>query len=227
MKRIQNARERSRLGQLLVAKGIISEDQLRKAIEQQQQSGQRLGEILTEWNLATRRQINNVLLKQRSVRTSAALITALMGPLQAFAAVPAPLPQFAGAASSQRSSGMQALSEEELGDVSGQGITQDSIRALVSNAKDGSIKDLAKLMNPLLMMFESEMSIKNVAYDADSAMSVINPDGSITLHLSTTIGELKFSHIRVRGTSIDGPSFGTLTISNLDLRGTTITITPR
>ncbi|MEN9456293.1 MAG: hypothetical protein RL210_1812, partial [Pseudomonadota bacterium] len=123
MDRIQRSHERSRLGRLLLEKGIISEEQLSKAIEQQKITGQKLGEVLTGWNLATQRQINGLLRRQRNLRMAAAVATALLGPLQAFAASPAPVTQVSStqSAANQRGEGLQALSEEEMGDVSAQG----------------------------------------------------------------------------------------------------------
>lgn len=235
--RLQQVRQRSRLGELLVSKGVISEAQLREAIARQQGTGQRLGEILTELNLATQRQINSVLRKQKQLRLAAALVGALLGPVTAFAA-PAPLAgsttasarQLPGTGSSSGGGGgggLQALDEDELRGVSAQGgITQEGLMAMVKDSKDGSVKNLLKLMNPLLMAFEADTTMKNVVYDADGAKSVINPDGTITLSLPSTIGEIAFNNIRVRGSDPSGPSFGSITLSDIDLRGTTVTIGP-
>ena len=137
MDRIQRTHERSRLGRLLIEKGIISEAQLNKAIEQQRQSGQKLGEILTEWNLATKRQINGVLRRQRNLRMATAVATALLGPIQAFAAAPAPVTQTTASQPAARSGGLQAMSEDELGDVTAQGITQDRLTDLAKHSADG------------------------------------------------------------------------------------------
>lgn len=229
MDRIQRTQERSRLGRLLIEKGIISEAQLSKAIAQQQQSGQKLGEILTEWNFATKRQINGVLRRQRNLRMAAAVATALLGPIQAFAAAPAPLTQVSSQSTS-RPSGLQALSEDEMGDVAAQGITEDRLLSLAQHSKDGDgvevIKDLAKLMNPLLEMLESESSMKGVVYDADNARAVVNKDGSVTLRMPSSIGELSFRNIRVKGDT-EGYSLGSIVIRGIDLRGSSITIAGR
>lgn len=229
MDRIQRTQERSRLGRLLIEKGIISEAQLSKAIAQQQQSGQKLGEILTEWNFATKRQINGVLRRQRNLRMAAAVATALLGPIQAFAAAPAPLTQVS-TQSTSRPSGLQALSEDEMGDVAAQGITEDRLLSLAQHSKDGDgvevIKDLAKLMNPLLEMLESESSMKGVVYDADNARAVVNKDGSVTLRMPSSIGELSFRNIRVKGDT-EGYSLGSIVIRGIDLRGSSITIAGR
>ncbi|MDC8787235.1 hypothetical protein [Roseateles koreensis] len=234
MSSIHTVRERSRLGQLLVEKGVISKAQLNQAIDRQKDSGKRLGEILTELNLATQRQINGVLRRQKHLRLAAAVVTSLLGPMQAFAsaAAPVPLTQIsAGNTPSNRNSssnsagGLQPLSDDEMGSVSAQGITHDSLLALAKNSKDGSsLQELVLLMNPVLQMFESDTSMKNVVYDPENAKTKINKDGSVTLSLPSTIGELNFNNIRVKGDT-SGPTFGSIQLSNIDLRGTTITLT--
>lgn len=225
--RLHQARQRSRLGQLLVRKGVISEAQLNEAIARQQHSGQRLGEILTELNLATQRQINSVLRTQKQLRMAAALVTALLGPVTAIASPAAVAGSPTVSARQQGAGGMRALDEAEMSDaVARGGITQEGLMALVRDSKEGSVQDLIKLMNPLLLAFEADTTIKNVVYDADSAKSVLNPDGTITLRLPSSIGEISFNHIRVRGSDPNGPSFGSITLSDIDLRGTSITIGP-
>lgn len=232
MATIQTVRDRSRLGQLLVEKGIISDAQLSQAIAQQQQSGQRLGEILTEWNLASQRQINSVLRKQKKLRLLAAVVTTLMGPLQAFAAAPAAPTEIsrsedqASASNPRLARGLQPLNDDEMGVVSARGIDHNSLLALAKNSKDETLKDLVKLLNPVLQMFDADTSMKNVVYDAENAKTRINKDGSVTLSLPSTIGELNINNIRVHGDT-NGASFGSIQFSNIDLRGTTITISTR
>ena len=228
MDRIQRTQDRSRLGRLLIEKGIISEAQLDRAIAQQRQSGQKLGEILTEWNIATQRQINGVLRRQRHMRVAAAVATALLGPIQAFAAAPAPVSQISATQSASRTSGgLQARSEDEMGDISAQGITQDALMDIARHSKDGDglevVKDLAKLMNPVLQMLESESTMKDVVYDPENARAVVNKDGSVTLRLPSSIGELSFRNIRVQGDT-SGGSLGSIVIRGIDLRGSSITV---
>jgi hypothetical protein len=54
---------------------------------------------------------------------------------------------------------------------------------------------------------------------------VLGKDGSVTLRLPSTIGEISFHNIRVGGSL--GPSFGDIDIHDIDLRGTTISVRPR
>ena len=73
------------LGQLLINKNLISEKQLSEAIECQKQTGQRLGDIFTEWNIISQRQIHHILRTQRNLRLTASIITSLLAPIQAYA----------------------------------------------------------------------------------------------------------------------------------------------
>lgn len=228
MDRIQRSHERSRLGRLLLEKGIISEEQLNQAIEQQKITGQKLGEVLTGWNLATQRQITGLLRRQRNLRMATAVATALLGPLQAFAASPVPVTQVTSTQSSARSEGLKELSEDEMGDVSAQGsLSQDQLLNLAQHSKDGDglevIKDVAKLLNPVLQMLDSETSMKDVVYDPENAKAVVNKDGSVTLRLPSSIGELSFRNIRVAGDT-QGYSLGSIVIKGIDLRGSSVTV---
>lgn len=245
----QNHR-RSLFGQLLIDKKLISEAQLAKAIEHQHRTGQRLGDVFAEWNLISQHQIDKLLRKQRSLRLAASMATALLAPLQAYASVAAaPMAPVTSQSSSaaEKQAGMRMLTEKELSETAGQGIsdealgdwlklnqqfsynlvTQDTMGHqldLLQKPNSGLkvLGDLGKLMNPVLMMLDAKMSIKDVVYDADSAATVVNEDGSITLSLPSSIGEINFENIRVRGSS--GPSFGSIAIRGIDLRGTVVTV---
>ena len=123
---------------------------------------------------------------------------------------------------------MQALSEEEMGDVSAQGsLSHDQLLNLAQHSKDGDglevIKDVAKLLNPVLQMLESETSMKDVVYDPDNARAVVNKDGSVTLRLPSSIGELSFRNIRVAGDT-QGYSLGSIVLRGIDLRGSSVTV---
>src|SRR3954471_14679814 len=90
---LKQSHQKSLLGQLLVQQKLISEEQLAAAIAHQRQTGQRLGDILAEWNLLAQHHVQDALRKQRSLRMATTLATMLLGPLEAFAAAPAPVPQ--------------------------------------------------------------------------------------------------------------------------------------
>lgn len=243
---LSNNQTRSMLGQLLVRQRLISEEQLQRAIEQQRTTGQRLGDIFAEWNIITQQHVQDALRKQRNLRLAAAIATSLLAPMEAYAveALPAlaittpvvlskeqsglqineaSLP--AAAAEGTPHSGLQALTEDELSDTSAQGLNDELVAAVKQHAKGSGLEivgDMAKLLNPVLGFLESDTSMKNVVYDPSKAAATINKDGSMTLSLPTSIGELNFNNIRVRGS--DGPSFGSIQIKGIDLTGTTITV---
>lgn len=54
-----------RIGKVLTQKGLISEHQLKQALQIQKQSGQKLGEILVQQKLISRLQLKQVLFEQR------------------------------------------------------------------------------------------------------------------------------------------------------------------
>ena len=78
----QNTRK-TLLGQLLIGENLISESQLARAIEQQRKTGQRLGDVIAEWDLLSKKQMASVLRKQRNLRFIASIVTALLGPIPA------------------------------------------------------------------------------------------------------------------------------------------------
>ncbi|HAT33452.1 MAG TPA: hypothetical protein DCW29_22170 [Janthinobacterium sp.] len=223
---LKQNQSKSLLGQLLVQKKLISEEQLAKAMESQRATGQRLGDILAEWNLITQQHVQDALRKQRHLRMAAALATALLAPLESYAVEALPTiaistPVLLG----RNESGLQMLTEDELGGTSAQGLNDDLLHQLHQQGKGGGLEvvgDLAKLLNPVLGFLESDVSMKDVVYDPAKAAAAINKDGSLSLRLPSSIGEINFQNIRVQGT--EGPSFGSISIKGIDLTGTTITL---
>ncbi|NRR33250.1 hypothetical protein HSX11_24045 [Oxalobacteraceae bacterium] len=235
---LSNHHNKSMFGQLLVRKKLISQEQLDRAIEQQRKTGQRLGDIFAEWNIITHEHVNDVLRTQRNVRMAAAIATSLIAPLEAYAAqalpalaVTAPLilPREGsqdGPAKPATLGSLQALSEEELSDTAAQGLNDELVHHVKQQIKQNSMEvvgDLVKVVNPVLGFLESDVSMKNVVYDPSKAVATINKDGSMTLSLPSSIGEINFNNIRVKG-SEGGPYFGSITMRGIDLTGTTITV---
>lgn len=216
-------------GQLLVKHKLVTEEQLHSAIEQQRQTGQRLGEIFAEWNLVTHQHVQDILRKQRRVRMAAALLGAIFAPLEAYAAealATAPAAISAPAAILPRQGALAPLAEGELDAVSAQGLDEDLVRQVRDQLKHNGVEvvgDLAKLVNPVLGVLDSDVSVNNVVYAPSRAATTIHPDGSISLNLPTTIGEINFNNIRVHGAT-GGPSFGSISIRGIDLTGTVITL---
>jgi hypothetical protein len=209
------------LGQLLVKQRLISEEQLTRAIEHQRTTGQRLGDIFAEWNLVTQQHVQDALRRQRHLRMAAAVVAALLAPLETYAATA--LPVFAANAPM-----MRQLSDEELGAVSAQGLNDELVQHVRQQINSNGLEvigDLTKALHPVLSFLESDTSMRNVVYDPAKAAASVGKDGTLTLNLPTSIGEISFQNIRVRGS--DGASFGNITIKGIDLSGTVITLALR
>lgn len=230
---LTNNQNKSMLGQLLVKQKLITEEQLAAAIELQRTTGQRLGDIFAELNLITQQHIEEALRKQRRLRMAAAIATSLLAPMETYAAqalpslavgTPVVLSKDQRGLQIKERAGLQALSEEELGETSAQGLSDELVHAVKSAKGNGLevVGDMAKLLNPVLGFLEADTSMKNVVYDPSKASATINKDGSLTLSLPSSIGELNFNNIRVRGT--EGSSFGSISIKGIDLTGTSITL---
>jgi hypothetical protein len=200
--------------------------------------------------LITEAQVRGAIRRQRNLRMAAALATALLGPLQAYAAVTAaPAAAVSTRALGERS--LRELSDEELGEIMAQGRNDDALRDqarqleqrlaalsgmagtnaaqnLTHALPDGGVRvlgELAQVFNPLTMFLTADTTVSGVTYDAEHSHAVINKDGSITLRMPSTIGEISFRNIRVGSGA--GPSFGSVEIRDIDLRGTTISVKPR
>lgn len=230
---LSNTQNKSMLGQLLVKQKLITEEQLAQAIETQRKTGQRLGDIFSELNLITQQHIEEALRKQRRLRMAAAIATSLLAPLEGYAAqalpslaigTPVMLSKDQRGLQINERAGLQAMSEEELGETSAQGLSDQLVNA-VKDAKHNGLEvigDMAKIVNPVLGFLEADTSMKNVVYDPSKATATINKDGSLTLAMPSSIGEINFDNIRVKGS--EGPSFGSIAIRGIDLTGTTITV---
>ena len=218
---------KSRLGQLLIDKGLISSAQLDSAIKLQLTGNKRLGEILVEQGLVSERQINKALKKQTNLRLTAALIAALISPFQSSYAYTQQEPsnivsvQDAPGIVSQQQlpRGMQALNDSEMSNVSAQGL-DDVLQSIFTQASSGdgvgTVAQLAKLILPAINSLEAETSMHGVTYDTSKLTSIINADGSINVRLPSSIGELRFDNIRVAGAN-PGQSFGSLPLHDIDL----------
>ncbi|MFZ6045114.1 hypothetical protein ACFW0H_03190 [Pseudomonas sp. CR3202] len=194
----------SRLGQILISKGLITPRQLDAAIEMQLTNKMRLGEVLIAQGLLTQKQLTKALKKQNNLRLAATLVAALMSAFQM------------ASADIQR---LQPLTDVEMSNVSAQGL-DEVLQGLFLQAENGegpgALKQLAKLVMPVLDRLDAETSMTDVVYATERMASVVNPDGSVNLHLPSSIGELRFENIRVAGAP-QGQSFGSLTLNNIDL----------
>lgn len=75
----------SRLGQILLDRGYITEDQLGEAVRVQAQTGQKLGEILMQKRQVSRWQLRRSLSSQTRLRAASSLAVVLISPIQELA----------------------------------------------------------------------------------------------------------------------------------------------
>lgn len=221
--------QHSRLGQILINKGLIDRTQLDAAIAQQLTSRKRLGEILIEQGLLTERQLNKALKKQSNLRIAATLVAALLSPFQMASADIQRLQPPGSISRQETPRGLQPLSDLELSEVSAQGLDA-VLQGLFLQAESGdglgTVSQLAKLVMPMLNSLEAETSLRDVQYDTSKMTSIINPDGSVDVRLPSSIGELRFDNIRVAGAP-QGQSFGNLSLQDIDLSQASLKISLR
>ncbi len=118
------ALEKSRLGELLFKKGLVSREQLDRALQSQRESGKKLGEVLLEWGWISERQLHRALTRQKSYRYAVAFAAAVTAPVTPFltaAAATVDEPASAAMVVNSQRGGMRALDDESLSEVSGQG----------------------------------------------------------------------------------------------------------
>jgi hypothetical protein len=219
----------SRLGQILINKGLITSAQLDAAIKVQLVSHKRLGEVLIEQGLLTQKQLSKALKKQSKLRLAATLVAALMSPFQMASADIQRLQPPSSISRQETPQGMQTLSDTEMSAVSAQGL-DDALQGLLLRAESGdglgTVKQLAKLVMPVLDNLDAETSLRDVQYDTSQLRSTLNNDGSFNVNLPSSIGELRFDNIRVKDAPA-GQSFGSLSLHNIDLSQASLKISLR
>lgn len=218
---------KSRLGALLIKKGLITQAQLDNALKYQLTSGLRLGEALIEQGILSERQLQKALKKQSRHRLWATLVAMLLGPMSfgAFANQSTPSEEQAPSSSQMTQyQGLKALDDLELANIDGQGFrsAQDALKALVNQAqgKDeadqnqlGVLDELAYLLNPIASVLDADISVKGVKQNT-SKHTQLNADGSIELALPSEIEEIAFRNLRVKGDQ-SGSTFGDVIVSNI------------
>jgi len=195
-------------GQLLVQNHLVTEDQLALAIAQQRNTGQRLGDILTDWHLLTQQNVQEMLRKQRHLRMAAAFIGALLAPLEFYATEASAAPATVAA---------QPVDDAKLHSVTGNGLHGDMAREVRQQLHQNGVEvvgDLATLLDPVLGIVESDFTPDMAPVTPGRASAMSNPDGTISLSLPFTAGELSVRNVRVQG--------GSVTTQAIDLR-TTVT----
>ncbi|GBL54157.1 bacteriophage N4 adsorption protein B [Pseudomonas citronellolis] len=219
--------QNSRLGQILVNKGLISAAQLDQAIQLQLRNGLRLGETLIAQGWASERQVKRALKKQNNLRLAATLVAALLGPFQlASADIQRQAPAIS---QSHQQRGLKPLSDSEMSDINAQGF-DETLQSLFVSAEAGdgvgTMKQLARLVLPVVDSLQAETSMKDVVYDTEHMASSLNPDGSISLRLPSSIGEMRFDNIRVAGAP-QSQSMGSLSLQDIDLSQASLHVSMR
>lgn len=222
-----SAHQNSRLGQLLLARKLITPVQLEAAIHAQRGSGLRLGEQLIAQGLLSEAQLKKALRKQSNLRLAATMVAALLAPFQMASADIQRLPTHSY--SQQIDKGLVPMSDEELGDVSAQGL-DTALQGLFLSAESGDgvgvIQQLSKLVMPALDALDAETTLRDVQYDTRQLTSTLNADGSINVRLPSSIGEMRFDNIRVKGADAS-QSFGSLSLHDIDLSQASLKISLR
>ncbi len=206
--------QHSRLGQVLLAKGLITDTQLNAAIQLQAGSGKRLGEILIEQGHLSSRQLARSLSRQNRLRLAAALAAALLAPFQPILAAQRPIADH----SQGLATGLQPLSEQQMRAISAQGLDDLPLQLLHAESGHGTpvAQRLSKLLRPILDSLEAETSVHDIRYDTEQLSSTLNADGSLNVRLPSSIGELRFDNIRVTGAP-RSQSLGSLSLHDIDL----------
>lgn len=235
MHKRQEIQQKSRLGLMLVNKGLITRPQLDEALRIQSQTSMRLGEVLINNGWISERQLNKSLKKQTRYRYAAAIAAMLLGPIQPFMASASmdkdsvSISETVQQTPSQRASGLTALSDDMLGDVTAQGAMQNYNQLLdvVSGSleNDGqdldSLKSVAGLLLPATDLFDAEMEVSGVSY-ADGPRTTVNADGSVGIALPTHIEKIAFKNVRIKGSTQD--HIGDLTINDINLSGVSVAV---
>ncbi|MBU3057647.1 hypothetical protein [Pseudomonas indica] len=221
--------QNSRLGQILLTKGLITRSQLDEAITLQLTKKQRLGEILIAQGLISERQLKKALKKQSNLRVAATLVAALLSPFQMASADIQRLQAPHSISRQEAPRGLKPLTDMELSSVSARGL-DDVLQSLFLQAENGdglsTIKQLSRLVMPVLDSLEAETSFQDVKYDTQHMSSTISPDGTVEVRLPSSIGELRFDNIRVAGAPRN-QSFGSLHLQDIDLSQASLKISLR
>lgn len=224
MSKMEHRKAKSRLGLLLIRKGLITPEQLELALKEQNRTDMRLGEVLVGWGMVTERQINRALKRQSRYRLITAIAAVLLAPIQ-------PFMTFAwGSTTTDRIeqlegdyASLRALGDDEMADVTGQASNNllasvdNMIQELKGEKADendlGILDDLATLAMPFSQVLDADVNISGVHYDNSKPRQTLNADGSITVALPSQIEEISFKNVRVMGSN--GPAFGDLIVSNV------------
>ncbi len=163
------ALDKSRLGELLVRKGLISQDQLQKALLTQRETGARLGEILLGLGWLSERQLQRALTRQKSYRYAIAVVAAVsapLSPLLSAAAATVDEPAAAASVLTQRST-LKALDDSSMEQVSGQsGLAINSTLVMKQQSQSPQTASTTTSSNSSLNQFVQALTPNTQSNDA-------------------------------------------------------------
>lgn len=238
MHKRQDIQQKSRLGLLLVNKGLITPSQLDEALKLQNQTGMRLGEILINQGWITEGQLNRSLKKQTRYRFVAALVALLLGPIQPFMVsanaekdqvtteqiIEQKEPTYSSVFNT-----LNSLTDSDMGNITARGANehltrlQDIMAGNQDAINDGqsTLDTISGLLMPATDLLDADIEMNGVTYGNGQDIS-LNDDGSIQLALPTHIEEIALKNIRVKGA--EGQHMGDLFIRGIDLSSVNVSI---
>lgn len=125
---------------------------------------------------------------------------------------------------------LRVLSEDDMRHVAGQGLTEDRLfqrmsRYATSGFAVEVLGDMATVLNPVRSLLDADTTFRDAIFNPVNPTTIIDRNGSFMVRVPDTIGTISVDNIRVHGSN--GKSFGSVTIQNIDVRGTTIRVTLR
>lgn len=225
--------QKSRLGTLLIHKGLITRHQLDEALTLQGQTGMRLGEALISQGWITSRQLERALRRQSRYRLIAAISAILLGPIQPFMANASPVndDQAVAEQTITERSGMQELSASDMSAISAQGVMENYERLLdivnndLSTDEETAITTLESLASSLIPgtnLLDADMEVSGVEYEP-GPRTTINADGSLDIQMPTKIQQVAFRNVRVSGS--EGAHMGDVILKDISFGpGTSVRI---
>ncbi len=215
--------EKSRLGTLLLHKGLISQEQLYQALSMQSTENMMLGEILIQQGWISAQDLKNSLKKQSRYRIWAAVGAILLTPLQPFLATAATASTDTNL-QSEKITHMQAMNETEMRQTTAQkrvSLEENELLQFADiniNELETSNQSLENIMNTLIPgadnLLNAQVSIEGVSYRKNQIQSVAK-DGSVSIKLPSHIAKISLKDIEFKGMS--GKHIGDIELSNISI----------
>ncbi len=227
MQKREEIQQKSRLGLLLIDKGLINRRQLDEALRLQSETNLKLGEVMIRQGWLTHRQLQRALKKQSRYRLIAAISAILLAPIQPFISNAYASVEQAPVVSQEELAervGMQVLDENSMGDITAQGLQNGDYDKLVGII-NGTVSDQDAGETSIVAVFESllpglnlltDYEISDVEYhDPNGPRTTLNADGTLSVQVPKRIGQIAFRNLNIIGAK--GPAMGDLFINDIRL----------